>query len=136
MNLINKISNNKMPKTDLQSFRVVSYFDFWRELDMSLIQCDNCGCVENTACTMMTAKWTPNDYDWTGIEDRKGMKLCCICLPTKYSDGTEVERAGKWHGRFDRVFLEKGKWKTNNVGNLENIETGDTNYSKYILAKT
>ena len=102
---------------------------------MSLIQCENCGCLDNTALTSMTSKWRPDIFDWAGIEDRTGKQLCCVCLPAKFSDGTSVEKAGVWHNKFDRIFLEKGKWFTNTEGNLEHKETGETDYRKYALAQ-
>jgi len=98
---------------------------------MSLFQCDNCGCVENTA---LAAQSYPEVFaelfDWTGIEEKKAMKLCSACGPTTYSDGTPTEY-GKWHGQFDQTFLPKGKFKTSRNGNLEHIATGDQNYSKW-----
>lgn len=100
---------------------------------MSLFQCEHCGSVENTALSNQgigeyTAKW----YDWEGIRDRKGKKLCSVCGPTKHSDGS-VTGLGKWHGKFKRVILPLGKFKTNREGNLEHIETGDTDYRKYAI---
>ena len=85
---------------------------------MSLFQCGHCGCQENTAlagqgCDSFTAKW----YDWAGIEDRKGKKLCSVCAPTKYSDGTAT-KYGKWHGEFERVYFPMGTMKTDQQGNL------------------
>ena len=73
-------------------------------------------------------------FDWTGIEELKGKSLCSACGPTRYRDGTITEY-GKWHDRFERVFLPKGMFKTNRVGNLEHIESGSEDIRKYILAK-
>ncbi len=87
---------------------------------MSLFQCQHCGCKENTALSEQGFVWA-TEYDWTGIEERKGMKLCSACGPAKYKDGSAVEDGGKWHGRFPRVFLEKGEYRTNKVGSLERI---------------
>ncbi len=99
---------------------------------MSLYQCEHCGCCENTALGMhpgTPTKW----FDWTGIEDRKGKHLCCVCMPTRYARGGPVEDAGKWHGYFARVFLPMGMFKTNERGNLAHIETGDENFRAYAL---
>jgi hypothetical protein len=63
-------------------------------------------------------------FDWSGIENRKGKLLCSVCGPTKYADGTAT-RYGKWHGQFLRTFLPMGQFKTNRVGNLEHIVTGE-----------
>lgn len=86
---------------------------------MSLFQCQHCGCRENTALSNQGFAW-PDDYDWTGIEERKGMKLCSACGPAKLADGSDAE-GGKWHGQFERVFLPKGEYRTDCVGNLERI---------------
>jgi hypothetical protein len=75
---------------------------------------------------VFTHKW----FDWTGIEERKGKKVCSACGPSKYSDGSPTEY-GVWHGRFDRKFLPMGMFKTNKEGNLEHIETGSTDICQY-----
>jgi hypothetical protein len=76
---------------------------------------------------------TPTEwFDWTGIESRKGKHLCSVCAPTKYSDGTPTEY-GKWHGRFERVFLPKGEFRTNRQGNLEHTATGRTDIREFRL---
>ena len=98
---------------------------------MSLFQCEHCGCVENTALACQGIKGFPEKwFDWEGFEDRKGKLLCSVCAPTKHSDGTPTEY-GKWHGEFKRTFLPMGMFKTNEVGNLEHIETGETDYREY-----
>lgn len=93
---------------------------------MSLYQCDYCGCCENTALGMQPGT-PPRWFDWAGIENRRGMELCSACMPTRFADGSPTE-CGKWHGEFDRVFLPKGKFKTNRRGNLEHIETGSEDF--------
>lgn len=98
---------------------------------MSLFQCSNCGCCENTACTSHSDVM-PESFDWTGIEDRKYKRLCCVCSPTKYSNGKPTEY-GKWHDKFDRMFLPKGLFTTNRQGNLAHKETGDTDYRKHSI---
>lgn len=97
---------------------------------MSLFQCERCGCAENTALSSQGFKPWPDQFDWTGMEDRKGMRLCSDCGPTKYSDGSPTEY-GQWHGRFPRVFLPLGMFRTAQNGNLEHVETGDQDYRKY-----
>lgn len=86
-----------------------------------------CGCRENTACSNQGFVFK-NHFDWTGIEEYKGKKLCCVCGPRYYSDGRTPVRlgfsdrekpVGVWHDRFARVFLPKGEFITNRVGNLE-----------------
>lgn len=100
---------------------------------MSLFQCQHCGCAENTALAGQGCSgYSEEFYDWSGIEDRKGKKLCSACAPTKYAGGTPT-RFGSWHGQFPRYFLELGTFKTNKEGNLEHILTGDTDYRKYAL---
>lgn len=98
---------------------------------MSLYQCEHCGCCENTA---IGHYWTRSEdiYDWTGIEDRRGQKLCSACAPSKFLDG-KLTGKGVWHGEFDRVFLPKGAFKTNQRGNLEHIETGSEDFRAYAI---
>jgi hypothetical protein len=104
-----------------------------RKDDMSLFQCDNCGCAENTA---LAAQSVPEVfaqfYDWNGIEEKKAMRLCSACGPEKYSDGAPTEY-GKWHGRFARTFLPLRMFKTARNGNLEHKETGEQDYHKYAV---
>lgn len=86
---------------------------------MSLFQCEECGCVENTACC---------DYWWNKAE---GLPLVCSACSKEPSD--KYQERGKWHGRFERVFLPKGMFRTALNGNLEHIETGDQDYRKYAV---
>ncbi len=97
---------------------------------MSLFQCENCGCCENTALAGHSIKGMSDIFDWTGIEYREGTHLCSACAPKKHSDGTP-SGYGVWHGEFDRVFLPKGEFHTNKVGNLEHTETGSTDFRKF-----
>jgi hypothetical protein len=99
---------------------------------MSLFQCDNCGVVENTACSLQGTQPMFDDFDWTGIENRKGKLLCSQCAPDKFLDGTDTE-LGVWHDEFPRTLLAMGMFKTNNRGNLEHIETGSTDFMLYKL---
>ena len=98
---------------------------------MSLFQCENCGCVENTA-TGHGHVCLADCFDWSGIEDRQNMKLCSACAPTKYADGKPTEY-GRWHDRFKRTFLPIGMFKTASNGNLEHKETGEQDYHKYAV---
>lgn len=100
---------------------------------MSLFQCGVCGCCENTALACQGCDgYAETFFDWTGIEDRKGKKLCSACAPTEYADGTPTE-FGAWHRRFPRTFLPMGQFHTAKNGNLAHNETGDENYHKYSL---
>lgn len=99
---------------------------------MSLFQCERCGCRENTALSAQGFRVMADCFSWAGIEDRKGKLLCSACGPTEYSDG-ELTEFGKWHGKFDRLFLPLGMFKTNREGNLEHIETCDTDCRKYAV---
>jgi len=99
---------------------------------MSLFQCERCGCCENTALShdgFVRVQF----FDWAGIEDRFGKKLCSACGPTQYVDGYPTEDEGHWHQHFDRVFLPKGMFRTAQNGNLEHIENGDQNFRKYAV---
>ena len=99
---------------------------------MSLFQCQHCGCCENTALSAQGFHWLASSFDWSYAPERKGMVLCSACGPAKYRDGTPSEY-GKWHNVFPRVFLPLGQFKTNDVGNLEHIESGSENYQQYAL---
>jgi hypothetical protein len=100
---------------------------------VSLFQCQHCGCCENTALSGQGCNgYAESFYDWAGFEDRKGKRLCSACGPTRFSDGTPTE-FGKWHGKFDRVFLPAGMFRTARNGNLEHIETGDQDFRRYAL---
>ncbi len=99
---------------------------------MSLYQCENCGCMENTALGLYACRNMKDMYNWTGKEHLQGKKLCCVCAPTHYLGGTAT-KYGKWHNQFSRVFLPKGKFWTNGKGNLEHIETKSERYRDYAL---
>lgn len=99
---------------------------------MSLFQCENCGCVENTALSDQGIKGLKIIFDWNGLEDRKGMLLCSACAPTLHANKTPTE-FGKWHEQFKRNYLPKGMFKTSSNGNIEHVDTGDQDYKKYII---
>lgn len=100
---------------------------------MSLFQCEHCGCCENTALSCQGFDdWFQEDFDWSEHPDRKGLTLCSACGPSKYKDGSP-SGFGEWHGEFERVYLPKGEFKTNRVGNLEHIKTGSENFRKYAI---
>lgn len=99
---------------------------------MSLFQCEHCGCCENTALASQGFQMFADHYDWAGIEDRRGKRLCSACGPSKYTDGNKAQ-GGRWHNEFPRVYLSLGKFKTGRNGNLEHIETGDQDFRKYAL---
>jgi len=98
---------------------------------MSLFQCEECGCCENTALSSQGHKPPAKWFDWYGIEDRMGKQLCSACGPTKYASGETCDKGGGWHGQFERLYLPKGMFKTNHVGNLAHKDTGDENYRAY-----
>jgi len=97
---------------------------------MSLFQCGSCGCRENTALSCQGFRGIDECFDWTGIEELRGKRICSACGPTKHADGTPTEY-GTWHGQFRRMFLPKGMFVTNRVGNLVHKETGDEDCAKY-----
>lgn len=78
---------------------------------MSIYQCEECGCAENTACG-----W----YHYTIHDDERYNKrnLCSACGPKLLNNGSETG-LGRWHGRFERRFYPLGVMKTSDVGNLE-----------------
>lgn len=93
---------------------------------MSLFQCAKCGCRENTASSHQGFIFDTY-FDWTGLEEYRGKKLCSACGPLTFKDSGQVVRAslrrglpGVWHGQFERLYLPKdGSIFTNRVGNLE-----------------
>lgn len=91
---------------------------------MSLFQCQHCGCRENTAVSCQGCDgYAESFFDWTGLEYRRGKKLCSACAPTKFSDGTP-SGLGQWHGKFERVFLPMGKYKQDRAtGNLVLVDS-------------
>lgn len=99
---------------------------------MSLFQCENCGCCENTALSCHGFKYMQESFDWSEIPERKGMMLCSACGPTHYRDGTP-SHYGKWHNRYPRVYLPMGMFCRASNGNLEHIETGNQDYHKYSI---
>lgn len=100
---------------------------------MSLYQCEYCGCMENTALGCFHSRHRVELFKWDGMEDRSGMALCSACGPTRYRSGNKTG-FGKWHGEFERIYLPKGQFRTNGKGNLEHIETGDTNIRRFRLS--
>lgn len=96
---------------------------------MSLFQCEKCGCCENTALSSVGFTFCEL-FDWAGMEEWQGKRLCSACGPPRYSDGSP-SNGGKWHGQFRRVFLPQGEFKTANNGNLEHIATGDQEFKKF-----
>lgn len=98
---------------------------------MSLFQCENCGCCENTALSSQGFKGPFADFfDWSYAPERRGKLLCSACGPVMFASG-EATEYGQWHGRFPRVFLPKGQFVTNSVGNLAHRDTGDEDHKKY-----
>lgn len=103
---------------------------------MSLFQCERCGCCENTALAHQGFNgYVETFYDWTGFEDRKGKRLCSACGPTRYADGGPTD-AGSWHGKFERVYLPLGQFRTNGHGNLAHIKTGSEDFRAYAISKS
>lgn len=98
---------------------------------MSLFQCAKCGCCENTALSACGHLGMEDFFNWTGLEEWRGKQLCSACSPTKYRDGGTAEKAGKWHEKFDRVFLPPGEFHTNRRGDLQHTETGRTDFRAF-----
>lgn len=101
---------------------------------MSLFQCDVCGCCENTALACQGFQFLSDCFDWSYAPKREGLKLCSACGPVSYkTDG--LTEYGKWHNEFDRVFLPKGEFHTNNRGNLEHTATGSEDFRQFALER-
>jgi hypothetical protein len=90
---------------------------------MSIFQCENCGCAENTALASTGFKATRNYFDWSYAPHLKGKMLCSACGPTHYNDG-QLTKYGVWHRQYKRTFYPLGEFITNGDGNLEHRETG------------
>lgn len=88
---------------------------------MSLFQCYECGCCENTATCNFWSNMTA-EGQWRGVEAKPWM-LCSACDP----------EIGRWHDRFPRLYLPKGMFVTNQRGNLVHRETGDENVNAYAI---
>jgi len=100
---------------------------------MSLFQCQHCGCCENTALAWQGfRRFGTDDFDWSGIESRRGMELCSACGPARFIDGGSTD-FGKWHDQFDRVYLPMGKFRTARNGNLEHVDTGSHDFMHYAI---
>ena len=99
---------------------------------MPLFQCQKCGCVDNSACGHYWRANRPEKYDWTDMEEYRGMKLCAVCGPRNYANGAPTE-FGVWHKRFKRCFLPLGLFEENSDGGLTNKENGDSNYTQYYI---
>lgn len=105
---------------------------------MSLFQCGRCGVCENSSLGATGCGFTgevdviQEQYlDYSGIEDRKGIPLCSECGPTKYSSGKDTDY-GKWHGKFDQVFLPMNEFETcQNTGDLVHIESGIKDFRSF-----
>jgi hypothetical protein len=100
---------------------------------MSLFQCEVCGCCENTALACRGFKRITECFDWGYAPEREGLLLCSACGPTHFAGGEGPTHYGVWHGRFDRVFLPMGMFKTGSNGNLEHIETGPQDFRAYAI---
>lgn len=101
---------------------------------MSLFQCENCGCAENTALSLSGFQYLKDNFNWNGIENLYGLKLCSACGPSTYKNGS-ITGYGIWHNQFKRRYLPLGLFKTNRVGNLEHIKNGDQDYPKYEIQR-
>lgn len=101
---------------------------------MSLYQCEHCGCCENTALGAYYSADMPENFDWSGMEERKGKRLCSACGPTKYVDG-DLSGYGQWHGEFERTYLPMGAFHTNKRGNLQHNETGSEDFRAFALTR-
>jgi len=103
---------------------------------MSLFQCQNCGCCENTALANQGFPSHNVEYfSWGKIADRKNKRLCSACGPSTYKGGKPT-KYGKWHGKFDRVFLPMGEFRTNQKGNLEHTKTGSEDFRSFAIKIT
>ena len=101
---------------------------------MSLFQCEHCGCAENTALSAQGFRMMRRIFDWSYASEREGLLLCSACGPSNYNDGSRTG-FGSWHGEFRRVFLPLGMFRTNERGDLEHKESGDTDFESYEISE-
>ena len=97
---------------------------------MSLFQCEVCGCVENTALSYQGCALMADSFNWDYAPDREGKLVCSACGPVKFAKG-QPTKLGKWHDQFDRHYLPKGQFETNNRGDLVLKGTGES-YESFI----
>jgi len=88
---------------------------------MSIFQCDECGCAENTACGWYHSRNSKRICP----DDILGKALCSACAPTEFKGGEPIKDFnGTWHGLFERTFLPMNSCVINGDGNIEHVETG------------
>lgn len=97
---------------------------------MALFQCDECGCVENTAHGQCRRRNSKNLV----ISKDLGRYLCSADTHPTFPSGANNPKGGRWHNYFRRDFLEIGKWKMDPDGyGLIHKETGVTNWQDHII---
>ena len=95
---------------------------------MPIYQCEECGCVDNTA---RTNYWVRNRKHLISGE-YLGRALCSACGPNLYLSG-EKTPWGQWHNAFKRQYLPFNEWLfCPMTRNLIHKETGSTNYKPYL----
>lgn len=95
---------------------------------MSLFQCEECGCVDNSATSMFNVR---NNKRLTP-EEFLGRELCCVCGPQTFASGEPISKInGEWHNLFERTFLPKGEWVEDGTGDLTHKDTGETDYLQH-----
>lgn len=65
---------------------------------MPLYRCTKCGCVENTALGWFHCRNMKQYKDDPVYKD----PMCSECTPSKFRDGSEESRYGKWHDSFKK----------------------------------
>jgi len=86
---------------------------------MSLYQCEQCGCIENTALGQFHSR-NMGIYP----EPYSGKKLCSECGSPTFTDGSKT-KYGKWHGRFKKRVFPLGSLYTDEQGNVRDKSTGE-----------
>lgn len=86
---------------------------------MSSYQCEQCGCLENTAY----GNYHIRNDEKRCPESDLNRALCTACMSPTYRDGTPNPRGGKWHNRFARIYLPKGMFRAHFSGKLLHKET-------------
>lgn len=73
---------------------------------MPLFVCDKCECTDNTACG---GTWHTRHSDKIWADEDVGKVLCAECAPATYRGGEPREKAGQWHGRFEKRKMTEEK---------------------------
>jgi hypothetical protein len=96
---------------------------------MSVFQCIECGCAENTAFGWFHPRFNKRLTKPENI----GKALCSACAPETFLSGEPTKFNGQWHAKFDRTFLPHGEFIQDGNGNIEHELTGLVGNEAYVI---